>query len=83
MTMPETTMNEYCRPTPRQDHVRRAWQTFIVKPVSESSRVKRTPELELWFSVPGSNAGHVQPALLRTMRIGLTGSARYHALIGP
>ncbi len=83
MTMPETAMNEYYRLTPRQDHVRRARQTFVVKPVSESSRVQRTPELELWFGVPGSNAGHVQPTLLRTMRIGLTGSTRCHALIGP
>lgn len=81
--MPEAAMDEHDCPTRRKDNVRRAGQAFVVKPITEACAVERAPQLKLRPSVPRADARHVEPALFWRVWIGLTGSARCHALISP
>jgi len=58
MSVPETTMHEQNRLEPREDDVRRTWQSFVVKPIAQSNFVQRPSKLHLRTGVFLTDPGH-------------------------
>ena len=58
MTMPETAVNEAGRPEAREDEIRCPGKAPNMKPISEATRVERSPQGEFWFRISGGDARH-------------------------
>ena len=58
MAMPETAVNEARRPETWKDEIGRAGKAPNMKPISEATRVQRSPQGELGFRISDGDARH-------------------------
>lgn len=58
MAMPETAVNEAGRPEARKDEIRRPGEASNMKPISQATRVERSPQGELGFRISDGDARH-------------------------
>lgn len=63
-TVPKAAMYEHAGAQPRKDEVRSAREIRAVKPVSETERMQRPPDLKLWLGVDAAYPAHVLTSAL-------------------